>query len=79
MASNQHDHKYGVSKQASLESIWKRKVHCIKIVKEIKPMRFLHHFEQMGPESTWKRAVEGVQMHGHGCEGALTGVHTRRI
>ena len=62
MASNQHDLKYGVSKQASLESIWKRKVHCIGIVKEIQPMRFLHYFEQMGPESTWKRAVEEVQM-----------------
>ena len=28
----------------------------------MQPMRFLHYFEQMDPESTWKRTVEEVQM-----------------
>ena len=40
LASNQHDHEDGASKQASLESIWKRKVNCTGIVQEIQPMRF---------------------------------------
>ena len=45
--------------QASLESIWKRKVE--KSLGNA-TLAFLHYFEQMNPESTWKR-TEKVQIN----------------
>ena len=71
MVSNHHDHQYGVKpqstnvimlhyfEQASLESIWKRKVE--KSLGNA-TLAFLHYFEQMNPESTWKR-TEKVQIN----------------